>query len=142
MNDLAEQHPWTFVFMVIFSTIWVLGAIAKECQPSLATLNLKLKLSALFNWWVGIYWLLFTLLATISTGMALVLAFDERGAARIKILPEKLLPLTVAAIGVFGFEFLFKKLIVGFGENTFDLNDTMKNLLAQAQAATIFKAQS
>jgi hypothetical protein len=44
-----------------------------------------------------------------------------------------------AALGVFAFEFLFRKFIIGFGENQLDLGTTLQNFLDQAIAATLKK---
>jgi len=47
--------------------------------------------------------------------------------------------LAAAVAGVFGFEFLFRRFIIGFGENQFDLSSTLQNFVDQAVAATIRK---
>ncbi len=47
--------------------------------------------------------------------------------------------MTAAVVGVLGFEFLFRKFIIGFGETQFDLGTTLQNLVDQAVAATLKK---
>jgi len=47
--------------------------------------------------------------------------------------------MTAAVLGVFGFEFLFRKFIIGFGENQLNLATTLQNFVDQAVAATLKK---
>jgi hypothetical protein len=42
---------------------------------------------------------------------------DDKGQPRITFVPPSFLSITAAVLGVFGFEFLFRKFIIGFGEN-------------------------
>jgi hypothetical protein len=71
--------------------------------------------------------------------MALVLLLDEQGRPRVNFVPPSFISITAAVAGVFGFEFLFQKFIVGFGETRFDLAATLQNLVDQAVAATLKK---
>jgi len=71
--------------------------------------------------------------------MALVLLLDEKGHPRVTFIPPSFVSMTAAVAGVFGFEFLFRKLIIGFGENQFDLAATLQTFLDQAVAATLKK---
>jgi len=50
--------------------------------------------------------------------------------------------MTAAVVGVFGFEFFFRKLIIGFGENQLDLSTSLQNVVDQAVAATVKKEAS
>lgn len=72
-------------------------------------------------------------------GQALVLLVDENGAPRVNFIPPSTISLAAAVVGVFGFEFLFRKFVIGFGENKFDLDTTLQNLVDQAVAATLKK---
>ena len=78
-------------------------------------------------------------LTSVTTAMALVLLFDEKGQPRVAFIPSSFLPMTAAVLGVFGFEFLFRKFIIGFGENQLDLATTLQNFVDQAVAATLKK---
>ncbi|MGO4879769.1 MAG: hypothetical protein ACLP59_02975 [Bryobacteraceae bacterium] len=55
------------------------------------------------------------------------------------LIPPSFLSMTAAVVGVLGFEFLFRKFIIGFGETQFDLGTTLQNLVDQAVAATLKK---
>jgi hypothetical protein len=47
--------------------------------------------------------------------------------------------MTAAVLGVFGFEFLVRNFIIGFGETQLDLATTLQSLVDQAVAATLKK---
>ena len=78
-------------------------------------------------------------LTFVTTAMALVLLFDEKRQPRVAFIPSSFLPMTAAVLGVFGFEFLFRKFIIGFGENQLNLATTLQNFVDQAVAATLKK---
>jgi len=88
--------------------------------------------------WMDCYLLLLGALMSVTTAMALVLLVDEKGAPRMAFIPPSFISMA-AVFGVFGFEILFSKFIVGFGETKLDLATTLQNLVDQAVAATLKK---
>ena len=89
--------------------------------------------------WMLCYLLLLGALMSVTTAMALVLLVDEKGAPRMAFIPPSFIYMAAAVFGVFGFEILFSKFIVGFGETKLDLATTLQNLVDQAVAATLKK---
>jgi hypothetical protein len=83
------------------------------------------------------YLLLLGILMAVTTAVALVLLVDEKGALRVSFIPPSFISLVAAVLGVFGFEFLVRKLVIGFGENHLDLSSTLQNFVDQAVAETL-----
>jgi membrane protease YdiL (CAAX protease family) len=131
--DAASNHLYAFAFMVVLMLIFGVGRVAKEAKTSVK--NWK----SFLNFWMFAYVLLLGALMSVTTGMALVLLVNEKGEPRMNFIPPSMISIAAAVVGVFGFEFLFRKFIIGFGENKFDLETTLQNLVDQAVAATLKK---
>jgi hypothetical protein len=131
--DQAVQHPWAFVVMAILMLIFGVGRVARETKISVK------KWSSFLHLWMAAYLVLLTVLMALTTAMALVLLVDSGGKNRLDFLPDSFVSIAAAVVGVFGFEFLVRKFIIGFGENQLDLSTTMQNLVDQAVAATLKK---
>jgi hypothetical protein len=50
--------------------------------------------------------------------------------------------MAASVMGVFGFEFLIRKLVIGFGETQLDLSTSLQNLVDQAVGAVLKKEAS
>ncbi len=81
-------------------------------------------------------------LMALTTSIALFLLYDVKGDPKLQELPvpRSFLPLASALLGVFGFEILISKFIVGFGETKLDVSAILQDSLDQAAAATLKKA--
>ena len=131
--DAACTHPYAFAFMIVLMLVFGVGRVAKETKTSVK--NWK----SFLNFWMFAYVLLLGALMSVTTGMALVQLVDVAGKPRIDFIPPSMISMAAAVVGVFGFEFLFRKFVIGFGENKFDLETTLQNLVDQAVAATLKK---
>jgi hypothetical protein len=131
--DAAVQHPWAFIFMFVLMLLFGVGHVARKTTQSVR------KWSSFVHLWMFGYLVLLGFLMSVTTGMALVLLIDEKGQSRISFLPPSMTSMAAAVVGVFGFEFLFRKFVIGFGENQFDLSATLDNFVDQAVAATLKK---
>jgi hypothetical protein len=131
-TDAAASHPWAFVFMTILMPMFGVGRVAKETKASV-------KWQSFLHLWMFAYLVLLAFLMSVTTAMALVLLIDDKGQPRVTFIPPSFLSMTAAVLGVFGFEFLFRKFIIGFGENQLDLTTTLQNFVDQAVAATLRK---
>lgn len=129
--DAAVTHPSAFLFMVILTLIFGVGRVAKETRVSVK------KWSSFLHLWMAAYLVLLVFLMGVTTAMALVLLFGKDNEPSVAFLPPSFLPMAAAVLGVFGFEFLFRKFIIGFGENQLDLAATLQNFVDQAVAATL-----
>jgi len=118
--------------MAILMLMFGIGRVAKEAKTTL-------RWKSLLNLWTFAYLLILGALMSVTTAMALVLLVDEKCQPRIAFIPPWFISMTAAVVGVFGFEFLFRKLIIGFGENQLDLASTLQNFVDQAVAATLKK---
>ena len=134
--DAATAHPLAFVFMLIVMLPVCATRVAK------ATNLPALKWECFFNFWMGAYLIVQVALAALTTAIALFLLFDSHGNPKLPDLPIPLsfLPLAAALLGVFGFEILLSKFVVGFGETKLDFSTALQDLLDQAVAATLKKA--
>jgi hypothetical protein len=94
------------------------------------------------HFWMIAYVVVLSALTSVTTAMALVLLIDEKGRPRVSFLPPSFLSMAAAIVGVFGFEFLVRKFIIGFGENQLDLATTLQNLVDQTVEATLRKEAS
>jgi len=130
--DAAASHVWAFVFMLVLMLMFGVGRVAKETKTSV-------KNQSFLHLWMVAYLVLLAALMSVTTAMALVLLIDEKGQPRVTFIPPSFLSMTAAVLGVFGFEFLFRKFIIGFGENQLDLATTLQNFVDQAVAATLKK---
>ena len=130
--DAAADHPAAFVFMTILLLMFAVGRVAKETRTSV-------KWSSFLHLWMVAYLVTLAFLMSVTTAMALVLLIDEKGQPRANFVPPSFLSMAAAVAGVFGFEFLFRKFIIGFGENQLDLGTTLQNFVDQAVAATLKK---
>jgi amino acid permease len=130
--DAAASHVWAFAFMMILMLMFGVGRVAKETKTSV-------KWKSFLHLWMVAYLVLLAFLMSVTTAMALVLLIDEKGQPRVTFIPPSFLSMTAAVLGVFGFEFLFRKFIIGFGENQLDLATTLQNFVDQAVAATLKK---
>jgi len=117
--------------MLVLACIFSVGSVANDAGIPIRRFRSFLHL------WMAAYFLLLALLMAVTTGMTLVLLFDAKDGLRIPLFPSRIAPLAAAVFGVFGFETLVRKLIVGFGENQFDLDKTLQSILDQAVAATL-----
>jgi hypothetical protein len=130
--DAAASHVWAFVFMLVLMLMFGVGRVAKETKTSV-------KWKSFLHLWMVAYLVLLAALMSVTTAMALVVLIDEKGQPRVTFIPPSFLSMTAAVLGVFGFEFLFRKFIIGFGENQLDLATTLQNFVDQAVAATLKK---
>ena len=130
--DAATSHVWSFVFMLVLMLMFGIGRVAKETKTSV-------RWKSFLHLWMVAYLVLLTALMSVTTAMALVLLIDEKGQPRVSFIPASFISMTAAVLGVFGFEFLFRKFIIGFGENQLDLATTLQNFVDQAVAATLKK---
>jgi hypothetical protein len=87
--------------------------------------------------WMAAYFLLLTLLMSLTTAMALALLVDACGVPKVAFIPPSFISVAAAVLGVFGFEFLVRKFVIGFGENQLDVGSTLQNVVDQAVAATL-----
>lgn len=117
--------------MLILALIFGIGRVAKETKVSVK------KWRSFLHLWMAAYLILLALLMAVTTAMALVLLFGKNNEPSVTFIPPSFLPMTAAVLGVFGFEFLFRKFIIGFGENQLDLATTLQNFVDQAVAATL-----
>jgi hypothetical protein len=129
--DTAVAHPTSFLFMLILALIFGVGRVAKETQVSVK------KWSSFLHLWMAAYLVLLVFLMAVTTAMALVLLFGKNNEPNVTFVPPSFLPMAAAVFDVFGFEFLFRKFIIGFGENQLDLASTLQNFVDQAVAATL-----
>jgi hypothetical protein len=88
---------------------------------------------------MALYLVLLGFVMALTTAMALVLLVDGKGQLRVDFIPASFVSIAAALLGVFGFEFLGRKFIIGFGENQFDLGSTLQDFVDQAVAATLKK---
>lgn len=130
--DVARAHPWAFAFMLVLMLIFGVGRAAKETR-------VNVRWSSFLNLWMVAYLVFLGFLMAVTTAMALLIMVDPNGQPRVTFVPPSFISLTAAVLGVFGFEFLFRKLIVGFGENQLDLSTTLQNFVDQAVEATLKK---
>lgn len=130
--DAAASHVWAFAFMLVLMLMFGVGRVAKETKTSV-------KWKSFLHLWMVAYLVLLAALMSVTTAMALVLLIDGTGQPRVTFIPPSFLSMTAAVLGVFGFEFLFRKFIIGFGENQLDLATTLQNFVDQAVAATLKK---
>jgi len=134
--DAASSHPFTFLIMLIVMLPVCLTRVAKQTKVPAA------KWRSFLNFWMVAYLVVQVALMTLTTATALFLLFDPSGRPKLPDLPipSSFLPLAAALLGVFGFEILLSKFIVGFGETKLDFSTTLQDLLDQAVAATLKKA--
>lgn len=118
--------------MTILLLMFAVGRVAKETRTSV-------KWSSFLHLWMVAYLVTLAFLMSVTTAMALVVLIDEKGQPRANFVPPSFLSMAAAVAGVFGFEFLFRKFIIGFGENQLDLGITLQNFVDQAVAATLKK---
>jgi hypothetical protein len=130
--DAATRHPYAFVFMTALMLVFGAVRVAKGTKASV-------KWKSFLHFWMFAYLLTLAMLMSITTAMALVLLVDEKGLARVTFIPASFISMAAAVFGVFGFEVLFSKFIIGFGETKLDLSTTLQNLIDQAVAATLKK---
>jgi hypothetical protein len=130
--DAATAHPWAFVFMAILMFGFGVARVAKETKISVHW-------KSFLHLWMAAYLGLLGILMSLTTAIALALLVDECGHPRWKFIPPSFTSLAAAALGVFGFEFLVRKLVIGFGENQLDMGTTLQDLVDQAVAATLKK---
>jgi len=133
--DVALSHPWAFVFMVILMFVFGVGRVAKETKTSVRS-------KSFLNFWMLTYLVLLAALMSLTTAMALVLLVDEKGQPRVTFIPPSFISMAASVIGVFGFEFLIRKLVIGFGATQLDLSTSLQNLVDQAVGAVLKKEAS
>jgi hypothetical protein len=131
--DAALSHPWAFVFMAVLMLGFGLARVAKESNIPIR------KWRSFLHLWMAAYVLLLTLLMSLTTAMSLVLLVDACGPPRVSFIPPSFISVAAAVLGVFGFEFLVRKFVIGFGENQLDVGTTLQNVVDQAVAATLKK---
>ena len=129
--DAAVTHPSAFIFMLILALIFGVGRVAKETKVSVK------KWRSFLHLWMAAYLILLAFLMAVTTAMALVLLFGKSNEPSVTFIPPSFLPMAASVLGVFGFEFLFRKFIIGFGENQLDLTTTLQNFVDQAVSATL-----
>lgn len=134
--DAATNHPLAFLLMLIVMLPVCLTRVARTTRVP-AT-----KWIAFVNFWMIAYLIVQVALMALTTSIALFLLYDLKGEPKLRELPvpPSFLPLAAALLGVFGFEILISKFIVGFGETKLDLSAVLQDLLDQAAAATLKKA--
>jgi len=118
--------------MALFVLLFGVGRVAKETKT-------KVKISSFLHLWMALYLILLGFVMALTTAMALVLLVDQKGQLRVDFIPASFVSIAAALLGVFGFEFLGRKFIIGFGENQFDLGSTLQDFVDQAVAATLKK---
>jgi hypothetical protein len=131
--DAALSHPWAFVFMIALMLGFGLARVANETKIPVR------KWQSFVHLWMTAYLILLALLMSLTTAMALVLLVDACGKPRMTVIPASFISLAAAFLGVFGFEFLVRKFIIGFGENQLDVGSTLQQVVDQAVAATLKK---
>jgi hypothetical protein len=136
--DAAAAHPYTFLYMFIVMVPVCLVRVGRAT----AVQTTVVKIQHYIHVWMIMYLVVQLALTALTTAIALFLLYDSTGQQRIHDLPvpASFLPLAAAVIGVFGFDILISKLIVGFGETKLDFSKTLQDLLDQAVAATLKKA--
>jgi hypothetical protein len=130
--DAAAAHPYAFVFMTVLMLVFGLARVAKGTKASV-------KWKSFLHLWMICYLVLLAALMSVTTAMAPVLLVDEKGIPRVTFIPASFVSMAAAVLGVFGFEILFSKFIIGFGETKLDLSTTLQNLVDQAVSATLKK---
>jgi hypothetical protein len=88
------------------------------------------------------YLVLLAILMSLTTAVALALLVDEKGQPRVTFIPPSFISMAASVMGVFGFEFLIRKLVIGFGETQLDLSTSLQNLVDQAVGAVLKKEAS
>jgi hypothetical protein len=134
--DAAANHPLTFLIMLVVMLPVCLTRVAKQTRIPAA------KWKSFVNFWMIAYLVVQVALMGLTTATALFLLYDSHGGPKLPELPIpfSFLPLAAALLGVFGFEILLSKFIVGFGETKLDFSTTLQDLLDQAVAATLKRA--
>ena len=130
--DAAVAHPYAFVFMGVLMMVFGLARVAKGTMISV-------KWKSFLHLWMVAYLVLLAALMSVTTAMSLVLLVDPLGKPTVTFVPPSFVSMAAAVLGVFGFEVLFSKFIIGFGETKLDLSTTLQNLVDQAVAATLKK---
>jgi hypothetical protein len=133
-HDAAANHPYAFAIMAVLMLVFGFARVAREMGP---TVTVKWK--SFLHLWMFCYLILLAALMSVTTAMALVLLVDEKGLPRVTFIPASFIPMAAAVFGVFGFEILLSKFVIGFGETKLDLSNTLQNLIDQAVAATLKK---
>ena len=134
--DAATSHSSAFLLMLLVMLPVCLTRVSKATKTPAVTWK------SFFNFWMVLYLVVQVALMALTTAIALFLLFDVQGQPKIANLPvpSSFLPLTAALLGVFGFEILLSRLIVGFGETKLDFSTTLQDLLDRAVEATLKKA--
>jgi uncharacterized BrkB/YihY/UPF0761 family membrane protein len=131
--DAAANHPFAFVIMAVLALILGCARVAHETKVSIK--NPK----SFVHMWTFAYLALLVVLMSITTDMALVLLVAPDGKPALAIVHPSLVSMAAAVFGVFGFEILISKFVIGFGENKFDVSTTLQYVVDQAAAATFKK---
>ena len=116
------------VLLLVFGPVRVAQGTKASVQPK-----------SFVHLWMLAYLVVLALLMSITTAMALILLVDENGLPKVTFIPASFVSLAAAVFGVFGFEILLSKFVVGFGETKLDLATTLQQLVDQAVAATLKK---
>jgi|SRR5580658_5644783 hypothetical protein len=130
--DPAIHHPYAFVFMAVLLLVFGPVRVAQGTKASVRP-------ESFVHLWMLAYLVVLALLMAVTTAMALSLLVDEKGTPRVTFIPASFVSLAAAVFGVFGFEILLSKFVVGFGETKLDLATTLQQLVDQAVAATLKK---
>lgn len=130
--DAAAAHPYAFVFMTVLMLVFGLVRVAKGTKATV-------KWRSFLHLWMVAYLVLLAALMSVTTAMALALLVDPSGKPTVTFIPPSFVSMAAAVFGVFGFEVLFSKFIIGFGETKLDLSTTLQNLVDQAVSATLKK---
>jgi hypothetical protein len=132
--DAARVHPWAFVFMGFLALAFGVARVAKETKIAVKSWR------SFVHWWMAFYLALLGFLMALTTAVALILLVDPCGNSRVKhVVPDSFISAAAAVLGVFGFEFLVRKFMIGFGENRLDVGSTLQDLVDQSVAATLRK---
>jgi len=130
--DVAQIHPYAFVFMLFLLLMFGIGRIASQTKANV-------RWQSFLHVWMFLYLVFLGVLMSVTTAMSLVLLVDKTGQPRVDLIPPSFISLAAAVLGVFGFEFLVRKFIIGFGETQFDVGASLQNIVDQTVAATLKK---
>ena len=96
--------------MLVLVLMFGVGRVARETKAAV-------RWQSFLNVWMPVYLVFLTVLMSVTTAMSLVLLVDANGEPRVEFIPASFVSMAGAVLGVFGFEFLFRKFIIGFGES-------------------------
>lgn len=131
--DAALNHPLAFVLMAVFVLCFGVVKVAHKSGKAVR------RWQSFLHFWMAAYLILLGFLMSLTTAMALALLLDNCGQLRLDLIPSSFVSMAAAALGVFGFGFLLRNLIIGVGESQLDVGSTLEALVNKAVQATLRK---